>query len=158
VEGLTEHSLTKIYSLHNVLGEWMVEAKPPTFNNESLANPLASFVLDPLSGNELFPTSEALQAALKQPDSPNNKKDPTPHCLWIATSKRSIRIAINFNGERIAKVELEPEDSLGAVFYVTRHGEYATGLNVTVLNRSRTKGARRYYRIWIGVVLQCPES
>lgn len=113
--------MTKIYTLANVLGEWVVEQKPPTFTNESLANPLASFVLDPLTGAELSPTAEALQAAMRvNPD--EGKKDPSPHCLWIAVSRKSIRIAINFNGDRVAKVELD-EEELAETFYVTRHGE-----------------------------------
>jgi syntaxin-binding protein 5 len=111
--------MTKIYTLANVLGEWLVEAKPPTFTNESLANPLATFVIDPLTGNELSPTAESLQAAMRPGMDDAKTKD--AHCLWIAASRRSIRCAINFNGERVSKVELEG-DELSDVFYVTRHG------------------------------------
>lgn len=115
--------LTKIYTLANVLGEWIVEPKPPTFTNDSLAGPLASFVLEPLTGTELTPSAESLQAAMKSPSSPEGKssKDLTPHCLWIAASRKSVRCAVNFNGERVAKFELD-EDELSEVFYITRHG------------------------------------
>jgi len=115
--------MTKIYSLVNVLGEWMVDPKPPTFTNESLASPIASFVLDPLTGNQAFATGEALQAVIRPVQhSPEKGKDAPPHCLWIAASKKSIRCAVNFNGERVAKVELD-EDDLSECFYVTRHGQ-----------------------------------
>ncbi|WRT69409.1 uncharacterized protein IL334_006395 [Kwoniella shivajii] len=116
--------MTKIYVLINVLGEWVVENKPPTFTNESLAGPIASFVLDPITGNELLPSSESLQAAMRDQQVPEHGKgkEVPVHCLWIAASKKSIRCAINFNGERIAKVELDDEE-LSDVFYITRHGQ-----------------------------------
>jgi syntaxin-binding protein 5 len=116
--------MTKIYTLINVLGEWMVEAKPPTFTNESLAGPLGTFVLDPVSGNELHATAEALSSAMAHHATPENKKDVPPHCVWIAASKKSIRAAVNFNGERVAKVEFEDEE-LGEAFYITRHGTFS---------------------------------
>jgi len=120
---LTSHRTTKIYSLANVLGEWIVEPKPPTFTNDSLAGPLASFALDPLTGVELTPSAELLHAAMKVPHSPEGKsKDTSAHCLWIAGSRKSVICAVNFNGERVAKIELE-EDELSEVFYVTRYGE-----------------------------------
>ncbi len=117
--------MTKIYSLVNVLGEWLVDPKPPTFTNESLSSPIASFVLDPMTGNQLFPTAESLQAIMRPApqSSPEKGKDAAPHCLWIAAAKKSIRCAVNFNGERVAKVELE-EEELSEVFYITRHGQY----------------------------------
>ena len=115
--------MTKIYTLTNVLGEWMIEAKPPTFTNESLAEPLASFVLDPLTGNELMPTADSLHAVMRIKDSPEGKsKDTAPHCIWVAASRKSVRCAINYQGERIAKIDLE-EDELSDIFYITRHGE-----------------------------------
>jgi hypothetical protein len=117
--------MTKIYTLVNVLGEWMVEIKPPTFTNDSLAGPLASFVLDPVDGNELSATAESLSAAMQahQNQNPDSKgKERPPHCIWISASRKSIRAAVNFNGERVAKVELEQEE-FSEAFYVTRHGE-----------------------------------
>ncbi|KAK4685038.1 hypothetical protein P7C73_g5117, partial [Tremellales sp. Uapishka_1] len=116
--------MTKIYSLVNVLGEWIVETKPPTFTNESLAGPIASFVLDPLTGTQYLPTAESLQAVMRPPGgSPDSKREAAaPHCVWIAASKKSIRCAINFSGDRVAKVELT-EEELTDVFYVTRHGQ-----------------------------------
>ena len=114
--------MTKIYTLVNVLGEWIVDTKPPTFTNDSLSGPVGSFVLDPQNGNELFPTAEALQAAMRAQPGPDKGKDASPHCLWIAVAKKSIRVAVNFNGDRIAKVELEDEE-LAEAFYITRHGE-----------------------------------
>ncbi|KAL7424902.1 Lethal(2) giant larvae sro7 [Cryptotrichosporon argae] len=117
--------MTKIYTLVNVLGEWLVEPKPPTFTNDSLAGPLATFVLDAVNGNELAPSAESLSAAMAMQNAHDAKttkdKDAPPHCLWIAASKRSIRCAVNFNGERVAKVELENEE-LSDVKYITRHG------------------------------------
>ena len=117
--------MTKIYTLVNVLGEWIVESKPPTFTNDSLANPLASFVIDPTTGNELSPSAESLQASMRAgaEHSPGHKsKDAPPHCLWIAVSRKSIRVAVNFNGEKVGKVELEDEE-LSEAFYITRHGK-----------------------------------
>jgi len=100
----------------------MVEPKPPTFTNESLSNPLASFVIDPLTGTELTPSAEALQAAMKMQGSPETKeKNQPPHCIWFAASRKSIRAAVNFNGEKVSKVEFDEED-LAEVFYITRHG------------------------------------
>ena len=112
--------MTKIYTLANVLGEWLVETKPPTFTNESLSHPLASFILDPMTGNELLPTAESLQASMRPTADDHKAKE--AHCLWIAASRKSIRCAVNINGERISKVELEA-DELSNVFYVTRHGK-----------------------------------
>lgn len=102
----------------------MVEAKPPTFTNESLSYPLGTFVVDPTSGNELTATADSLSAAMSKVNgSPEqSKKDTSAHCIWFAVSKKSIRAAVNFNGERVAKVELE-EDELLDAFYVTRHGK-----------------------------------
>ncbi|OCF31242.1 hypothetical protein I316_07027 [Kwoniella heveanensis BCC8398] len=133
--------MTKIYVLINSLGEWIVETKPPTFTNESLAGPIASFVLDPLTGNELLPTSEALQAAMRDQQNPDHgkSKDIPVHCLWIAASRKSIRCAVNFNGERVAKVELE-EEELSDVFYVTRHGQ-------RVLVAITTTGTALFYSV-----------
>ncbi|WWC93095.1 uncharacterized protein L201_008060 [Kwoniella dendrophila CBS 6074] len=133
--------MTKIYVLINSLGEWIVETKPPTFTNESLAGPIASFVLDPINGNELTPSSESLQAAMRdQQNQDNHKTKEIPvHCLWIAASKKSIRVAINFNGERVAKVELEDEE-LSDVFYVTRHGQ-------KVLVAVTTTGSAHFYSV-----------
>ncbi|TYJ56810.1 hypothetical protein B9479_002420 [Cryptococcus floricola] len=119
--------LTKIYALINVLGEWLVEPKPPTFTNDSLAHPLASFVLDPLTGAELVTNAEALQVAMR--DSENQQhiaqskgKEAVVHCIWVAASRKSIRCALNYNGERISKVEMTDDEELSDVFYITRHG------------------------------------
>ena len=115
--------MTKIYTLVNVLGEWMVEAKPPTFTNDSLSGPLASWVIDPLTGNELVATAESLQASMQAQSGTPDKKDVAPHCIWIAACRKSIRAAVNLSGERVAKVELE-QDELSDAFYVTRHGRF----------------------------------
>ncbi|EIW71752.1 hypothetical protein TREMEDRAFT_27343 [Tremella mesenterica DSM 1558] len=113
--------MTKIYTLVNVLGEWMIEAKPPTFTNESLAGPLASFIVDPATGNEMTASAQSLSQSL-QTGAMDKDKNAPPHCLWIAASKKSIRCAVNYSGERVAKVELE-EEELSSVFYITRHGQ-----------------------------------
>ncbi|TXT13308.1 hypothetical protein VHUM_00675 [Vanrija humicola] len=115
--------MTKIYGLVNVLGEWMVEQKPPTFVNESLAFPLATYVLDPETGNELFASPEALAGHLEGGGDADGKfsKEAPPHCLWIAASRKAIRVSVNYNGERVAKVEFEREE-LSDVHYITRHG------------------------------------
>ncbi|WWD20056.1 hypothetical protein CI109_104529 [Kwoniella shandongensis] len=135
--------MTKIYVLINVLGEWVVETKPPTFTNESLAGPLASFVLDPITGSELNASSESLQAAMRDMAAAEHQhgkgKDVPTHCLWIAASRKSIRCAVNFNGERVAKVELE-EEELSDVFYVTRHGQ-------KVLVAVTTTGTAMFYSV-----------
>lgn len=114
---------TKIYCLNNVLGEWLVDPKPPTFTNDSLASPLASYLLDPVTGNELRASPEALNDVISASDVPEGKwtKEAPPHCLWIAACKRAIRVAVNFNGERVAKVEFE--EDLSNVHYITRHGK-----------------------------------
>ena len=122
LRALKSNRMTKIFSLANVLGEWIVEPKPPTFTNESLAGPLATFVLDPKTGNELLPSADSLSAAMRVPQTEGKAKDVAPHCLWIAASRKSMRCAVNFSGEKVAKVELE-EDELAEVFYVTRHGQ-----------------------------------
>ena len=144
--------MTKIYTLANALGEWIVEQKPPTFTNESLSNPIASFVLDPLTGVELLPTAEALQAALRGSNE-EAKKDAPPHCLWLAVSRKSIRMAVNFNGERVAKVELD-QDELAEAFYLTRHGEsfgqHPSRAEITgqkVLVGITTKGTALFYSL-----------
>lgn len=111
--------MTKIYTLANVLGEWVVETKPPTFANDSLSYPLATFIIDPVTGDELLPRAESLQASMRPAEDTKTKE---AHCLWIAASKKSIRCAVNINGERVAKVELEG-DELSEVLYVTRHGQ-----------------------------------
>lgn len=122
------------------------------FTNESLANPIASFVLDPMTGAELLPTSEALQAAMRaSPD--ENKKETSPHCLWVAVSKKSIRMAINFNGERVAKVELE-EEELAEAFYITRHGGFdLEHVGAIAMLMFRTKGLGVYHDERDGIVL-----
>ncbi|CAK9784876.1 unnamed protein product [Cutaneotrichosporon oleaginosum] len=113
---------TKIYGLNNVLGEWLVDPKPPTFQNDSLASPLASYLLDPVTGNELLASPEALSQVVSDPAAEGKwTKEAPPHCLWIAACKRTIRVAVNFNGERFAKVELE--EDLASVHYITRHGK-----------------------------------
>lgn len=119
-----EKGTTKIYSLSNVLGEWVVDAKPPTFQNESLAAPLATFLLDPVEGHELGTSPEALADVLEHRNAPEGKwkAEAPPHCLWVAASKKAIRVAVNFNGERVAKVEFE-EEELSDVHYITRHGK-----------------------------------
>lgn len=120
-----EKGTTKIYSLTNdpLFSEWTVDPKPPTFSNESLAFPLATFVLDPATGNELRASPEALADVLDFGKAPEGKwkSEAAPHALWIAASKKAIRVAVNFNGERIAKAEFEEE--LSDVHYITRHGE-----------------------------------
>ncbi|ORX37991.1 lethal giant larvae like, C-terminal-domain-containing protein [Kockovaella imperatae] len=134
--------MTKIYTLVNVLGEWMVEAKPPTFTNDSLANPIASFVVDPLTGNEMSATAEALSNAMKAAQSPGPEgkaKDVPPHCLWIAVSRKSIRVAVNFNGDKVGKVELDDEE-LSEAFYITRHGK-------KILVGLTTKGTALFYSL-----------
>ena len=146
--------MTKIYTLVNVLGEWMVEAKPPTFTNESLAGPLGTFVLDPTSGNELNPTAEALSSAMSHHSTPDNKNAP-PHCIWIAASKKSIRAAVNFNGERIAKVEFE-EEELGEAFYITRHGKSKILAGLTI--RSKDPSRDHDNRISLGLLFTFPAA
>ncbi|BEI88387.1 uncharacterized protein CcaverHIS019_0111050 [Cutaneotrichosporon cavernicola] len=113
---------TKVYCLNNVLGEWLVDPKPPTFQNDSLASPIATYLLDPISGNELLASPEALADVANDPV-PEGKwtKDAPPHCVWITACKRTIRVAVNFNGERVAKIELE--EDLASVHYITRHGK-----------------------------------
>lgn len=137
--------MTKIYTLLNALGEWIVDTKPPTFTNESLANPIASFVLDPKDGHELTPSAEALQAAMRvQPDEgKGGKGNVEPHCLWLAVSRKSMRIAVNFNGDRVGKVEL-PEEDLASAFFVTRHGEHGKIGHITVEADVRPKSPCRH--------------
>ncbi|WVO13704.1 hypothetical protein L204_101325 [Cryptococcus depauperatus] len=114
--------MTKIYSLINVLGEWMVELKPLAFMSDSLAEPLASFVLDPMTGVELTTSAEALEAAMSKETSEFGRgKELRVHCIWVAASKKTIRTVTNYNGERLGKVELD-DDELSDVFYVMRHG------------------------------------
>jgi hypothetical protein len=92
-----------------------------------LANPLASYVIDPSTGDELFPSPGALANVIDGPQGPDGKwnKEAPPHCLWIAASKHAIRCSVNYNGERVAKVEFEQEE-LSDVHYITRHGEFTS--------------------------------
>lgn len=114
---------TKIYGLQNIIGEWTVEQKPPTFANESLANPLSTYVLDPETGNERLAAPQALADMVDQgPSNAKWSKEAPPHSLWIAASKHAIRCSVNFNGDRVAKVEFEQEE-LSDVHYITRHGK-----------------------------------
>lgn len=77
-----------------------------------------------MTGNELYTNAEALSGAMQYQATEIGKvKEVPPHCIWIACSRRSIRAAVNFSGERVAKVELE-QDELSDAFYVTRHGEW----------------------------------
>lgn len=149
------NSMTKIYALVNVLGEWVVEAKPPTFTNDSLFGPIASFVLDPMTGNELATSATALQAAMQEPTDQGKGKEVSVHCLWVAASKKSIRCAINFSGERIAKVELEDE-GLSNVFYVTRHGEFDEGLSSHDLQGFRSQDHHCCDDYRLRTSLHCP--
>lgn len=142
--------MTKIYTLANVLGEWMVETKPPTFTNESLSHPLASFIIDPFTGNELLPTAESLQASMRPVTDDSKSKE--AHCLWIAASRKSIRCAVNINGDRVAKVELD-SDELSDVFYVTRHGEC---VHIAPCNRQADLQATRSW--WLSPLLAMPYS
>lgn len=105
-----------------MLGEWIVDPKPPTFQNDSLACPLATYILDPATGNELRASPEALSDVIST-DAPEGKwtKEAPPHALWIAACKRTIRVAVNYNGERVAKIELD--EDLADVHYITRHGK-----------------------------------
>lgn len=148
--------MTKIYTLVNVLGEWMVEVKPPTFTNESLSSPLGTFVLDPTTGNELTASAEALSSAMSRQATPEGKKDAPPHCLWIAASKKSIRAAVNFNGERVAKVEFEDEE-LGEAFYITRHGMSSTSSGLRKSIRSMYDRCKVSYTPTLAISVYCSD-
>lgn len=134
----------------------MVESKPPTFSNESLANPLATFVLDVTSGNELFASPEALASLLENEPTSDGKwsKEAPPHCLWIAASKKAIRCSVNFNGERVNKVEFD-QDELSDVHYVTRHGELNS---MATSSHRRLQGHCRAHDLGECHLLHCPAA
>lgn len=107
--------LTKIYSLNTVLGEWMVETKPITFNHDSLANPIKNYIVDLESGAELTASPEAFKQAMGTGANGANS-------VWIAISKRSIRSQVNFSGEKLAKVDLIESDEVQQAVILTKNG------------------------------------
>lgn len=113
--------LTKIYSLNTVLGEWMVETKPITFNHDSLANPIQNYIVDLESGAELTASPDAFKQAMGTGANGANS-------VWIAISKRSIRSQVNFSGEKLAKVDLIESDEVQHAVILTKNGRYRVHL------------------------------
>jgi len=120
-------SLTKIFTLHSVLGEWVVESKATTFNHESLANPVASFMLSYATGDAVSATAEALrqsmslQNSIEQTGSKHEAK--IPFAVWIVVAKRAIRVQLDFSGERIAKVDVLEGESISSAYVVRKNGQ-----------------------------------
>jgi hypothetical protein len=113
--------LTKIYSLNTVLGEWMVETKPITFNHDSLANPIKNYIVDLESGAELTASPDAFKQAMGTGANGANS-------VWIAISKRSLRSQVNFSGEKLAKVDLIESDEVAQAVILTKNGRYRVQL------------------------------
>ncbi|KAJ9102613.1 hypothetical protein QFC19_004722 [Naganishia cerealis] len=106
---------TKIYSLNSVLGEWVVETKPATHNHDSLSNPIKNYILDYETGAELVASADAFQRV-----TPTGTK--ASGTLWLAISKRAIRAQVNFNGEKIGKVDLVDTDEVHSAVVFIKNG------------------------------------
>jgi syntaxin-binding protein 5 len=133
--------LTKVYSLvHHDLAGWQLDRKKThTFSHDSLVYPLASYILDVSTGDELELDPSRLQsssltsfftftacwhalsmrlAAVMNPAEAQKEASrlqipgttsAKPHCVWLACGRRSIRTQVNVTGERIGKVEMDED-------------------------------------------------
>jgi syntaxin-binding protein 5 len=126
-EGLAT-SLTKIYTLNSVLGEWVVDSKATTFTHDSLVNPVATFMLSYATGEAVNATAEALRQSMSLQDSldqsPNKAEGKIPFAVWIVVAKRAIRAQLDFNGERIAKVDVQEGEIIESAHIVRKNGEF----------------------------------
>lgn len=116
VSDLCASRSTKIYSLNNVLGEWVVETKPVTYSHDSLANPIKNYILDYDTGAELVASGEAFAQVTPAGNKPAGS-------LWLAISKRAIRAQVNFNGEKTGKVDLVDTDEVHCAVVFTKNGK-----------------------------------
>ena len=146
--GADGRRLTKIYTLNTVLGEWMVETKPITFNHDSLANPINNYILDLESGAELVASPDAFKQAMGTGANGANS-------VWLAISKRSIRSQVNFSGEKLAKVDLIETDEVCRAVVLTKNGKPATitttfayrSLGLRVLLTVAKSGSANFYSL-----------
>jgi syntaxin-binding protein 5 len=120
-------SLTKIYTLHSVLGEWVVDSKAVTFSHESLVNPVATFLLSYATGDAVNATSEALRQSMSLQNSlekSSNKQDgKIPFAAWIVVAKRAMRVQLDLNGDRIAKVDIPEGESIESAYIIRKNGK-----------------------------------
>jgi hypothetical protein len=120
--------LTKIFTLSQVLGEWVVEPKAVTFSHDSLANPLSSFVVDYQTGTDVTASPDGLIGVMRSAAEGRSKGSPADraaeanHCIWIACAAKSVRAQLDFSGERIAKLEMV-EDEFKDIQIVDKYGE-----------------------------------
>lgn len=105
---------TRVYPLVNQKG-WAA-GKPATFN--SLEAPVAAFVLDPESGEELSASGAAFAASMREEPHRISLKAKT-HCVYLAVSRTTARASANVTGDRLAKAQLV---DCSAAAYVQRNG------------------------------------
>ncbi len=113
--------------LSQSLGEWVVEPKAFTYSHDSLAHPLASFVLDAETGQDLPASSDGLLKLMRPSDGRTSVVDKqilAGRSAWIACAAKSIRVQLDFNGERIAKVDAG-EEEFKACHVVQKNGMLA---------------------------------
>ena len=119
----------------------MVEPKVITFSHDSLSQPLSNFVVDYQTGANLEASPDALVGVMsalaegRSKGSPVAKTAEANQCLWIACAARSVRAQLNFNGERVAKLEVS-EDEFRDVQIIEKYGEFGP-LVLQTQNRSR---------------------
>ena len=120
-------SLTKIYTLNSVLGEWVVDSKAATFTHDSLANPVATFMLSYATGESVNATAEALRQSMSLQNSieqgSSKAEGKIPFAIWIVVAKRAIRAQLDFNGERIAKVDVVDGETIESAYIIRKTGK-----------------------------------
>lgn len=119
--------MTKIYTLNSVLGEWVVDSKATTFTHDSLANPVATFMLSYATGDAVSATAEGLRQSMSLQNSieqgSTKAEGKIPFAIWIVVAKRAIRAQLDFNGERLAKVDVADGETLESAHIVTKNGK-----------------------------------
>lgn len=105
---------SRVYPLVNQKG-WTV-SKPATFT--SLEAPVASFVLDPETGEELTASPAAFAASMQAEHHRMSLKSKT-HCIYLAVSRTTARASANVTGDRLAKASLT---NCTAAAYLSRNG------------------------------------
>lgn len=93
---------TRVYPLVNQKG-WVV-GKPSTFT--SLEAPVAAFILDPETGEELSATPAAFAQTMQAQEHQRLSLKTKTHCIYVAASRATIRATANVTGDRLAKVDL----------------------------------------------------
>lgn len=110
-----------------MLGEWVVDSKATTFTHDSLANPVATFMLSYATGDAVSATAEGLRQSMSLQNSieqgSTKAEGKIPFAIWIVVAKRAIRAQLDFNGERLAKVDVADGETLESAHIVTKNGK-----------------------------------